>query len=93
MKKTIGHYTTAATKTLKGSRRIICHTTDDGEIYVSNGYVLYKLTPAEYAALVQPSPAARPGTGPSTKTASMTVTTICTNSFPVSSKPLPTPLP
>lgn len=54
MKKTIGHYTTAATKTLKGSARIICHTTDDGEIYVSNGYVLYKLTPAEYAALVQP---------------------------------------
>ena len=54
MKKTIGHYTTAAAKSLKTSSRLICHATDDGDIYVSNGYILYKLTAAEYAAIVQP---------------------------------------
>lgn len=54
MKKTIGHYTTAAAKSLKTSSCLICHATDDGDIYVSNGYILYKLTAAEYAAIVQP---------------------------------------
>ena len=54
MKKTIGHYTTAAAKSLKTSSLSFAIATDDGDIYVSNGYILYKLTAAEYAAIVQP---------------------------------------
>ena len=54
MKKYMGNYTNEAAKALKGSERIICRVTDDGAIYVTNGFIAYKMTPPEYAAIVQP---------------------------------------
>lgn len=44
----------AASKALKSADRIFCQLTDDGTIYAGSGYVLFKLTPADYAAIVQP---------------------------------------
>ena len=55
MKKTIGNYTPDAGKVLKQSERVICCTGEDGMIYVTNGYLEYKFTPREYAAIVQPA--------------------------------------
>ena len=55
MKKTIGNYTPDAGKVLKQSERVICCTGEDGMIYVTNGYLAYKFTPREYAAVVQPA--------------------------------------
>ena len=55
MKKTIGNYTPDAGKVLKQSERVICCTGEDGMIYVTNGYLAYKFTPREYAAIVQPA--------------------------------------
>lgn len=58
MKKFTGRYTTEAAKVLKSSNQIICHVADnndpDGGIYVTNGFVVYRMTPPEYAAIVQP---------------------------------------
>lgn len=54
MKKYMGNYTNEAAKALKGSERIICRVTDDGAIYVTNGFIAYKMTPPEYASIVQP---------------------------------------
>lgn len=54
MKKFTGRYTPDAAKALKGSNRLICRVSEDGTIYVSNGYVLFSMTAAEYAAVVQP---------------------------------------
>ena len=58
MKKLTGRYTAEATKVLKNSNQIICHVADDndpdGGIYVTNGFVVYRMTPPEYAAIVQP---------------------------------------
>ena len=54
MKKFTGHYTSETGKTLKGSERLFCRVTEDGDIYISNGFVLYKMNPLEYAATVQP---------------------------------------
>lgn len=54
MKKFTGFFTLDASKALKGSERLFCRTTDDGEIYVTNGYTAYKMAPHEYAAIVQP---------------------------------------
>lgn len=54
MKKYMGNYTNEAAKALKGSERIICRVTDDGAIYVTNGFIAYKMNPPEYAAIVQP---------------------------------------
>ena len=54
MKKFTGNFTTDASKALKGSERLFCRTTDDGEIYVTNGFMAYKMAPHEYAAVVQP---------------------------------------
>lgn len=54
MKKFTGNFTTSAGKALKTSDRLICRTTDEGEIYVTNGFVAYKMIPPEYAAIVQP---------------------------------------
>lgn len=51
MKKTIGNYTPDAGKVLKQSERVICCTGEDGMIYVTNGYLAYKFTPREYAAI------------------------------------------
>lgn len=44
----------AAAKALKMADRYFCQITDDGTIYAGSGYVLFKLTPADYAAIVQP---------------------------------------
>lgn len=52
MKKFTGNFTTSAGKALKTSDRLICRTTDEGEIYVTNGFVAYKMIPPEYAAIV-----------------------------------------
>lgn len=54
MKKFTGRYTAETGKTLKGSERLFCRVTEDGDIYISNGFVLYKMNPLEYAATVQP---------------------------------------
>lgn len=54
MKKYTGNFTTDAGKALKNSERLICCTDNDGAIYVTNGFIAYKLNPAEYAAIVQP---------------------------------------
>lgn len=54
MKKYMGNYTNEAAKALKGSERIICRVADDGAIYVTNGFIAYKMNPPEYAAIVQP---------------------------------------
>lgn len=54
MKKYMGNYTNEAAKALKGSERIICRVTDDGAIYVTNGFIAYKMNSPEYAAIVQP---------------------------------------
>ena len=48
-------YTTALTRSLKGSERIHCKTDEENKaVYVCNGYFLVKLTPMEYDALVRP---------------------------------------
>lgn len=54
MKKFTGRYTAETGKTLKGSERLFCRVTEDGDIYITNGFVLYKMNPLEYAATVQP---------------------------------------
>ena len=54
MKKFTGNFTTDAGKALKTSDRLICRTAEDGAIYVTNGFIAYKLNPAEYAGVVQP---------------------------------------
>lgn len=65
MKKFTGRYTTEAPKALKGSEKIVCHVAaeDDGtgNIYVTNGYFLWKMNPPEYAACVQPVTCCEPG--------------------------------
>lgn len=65
-KKYTGRYTTDASKALKGAPRLFCQVVGDdtdgsGNIYVTNGFVLYKLTPPEYAAVVQPVTCCEPG--------------------------------
>ena len=62
MKKYMGNYTNEAAKALKGSERIICRVTDDGAIYVTNGFIAYKMTPPEYASIVQPVTCCEAGT-------------------------------
>ena len=44
----------AAAKALKMADRYFCQITEDGTIYAGSGYVLFKLTPHDYAAIVQP---------------------------------------
>ena len=44
----------AAAKALKMADRYFCQITEDGTIYAGSGYVLFKLTPYDYAAIVQP---------------------------------------
>lgn len=61
MKKFTGYYTNEAGKALKTADKIICRTADDGAIYVTTGYTLYKMTAAEYAAVVQPVTCCEPG--------------------------------
>lgn len=54
MKKYTGNFTPDASKVLKNSERVICRTTENGTIYICNGYFLYKMNQQEYAAIVQP---------------------------------------
>lgn len=61
MKKFTGNYTAEAGKALKGSERIICRVSDDGTIYVTNGYFAFKMNPLEYAAVIQPVTCCDPG--------------------------------
>lgn len=61
MKKFTGNYTTEAGKVLKGSERLICAVAAEDEIYITNGYVLYKMTRFEYAAAIQPVTCCEPG--------------------------------
>ena len=44
----------AAAKALKMADRYFCQITEDGTIYAGSGHVLFKLTPHDYAAIVQP---------------------------------------
>lgn len=44
----------AAAKALKMADRYFCQITEDGTIYAGSGHVLFKLTPDDYAAIVQP---------------------------------------
>lgn len=44
----------AAAKALKSADRYFCQITEDGTIYAGTGFVLFKLTPYDYAAVVQP---------------------------------------
>lgn len=54
-KKYTGNYATAATaKVFRQSERILCQTTEDGAIYVANGFLVFKMTPEEYAQIIQP---------------------------------------
>lgn len=44
----------AAAKALKMADRYFCQITEDGTIYAGSGCVFFKLTPDDYAAIVQP---------------------------------------
>ena len=61
MKKFTGRYTTNTAKALKGSERILCQVSEDGTIYVCNGYLLCTMNAPEYAATVQPLTCCEPG--------------------------------
>ena len=50
--KFTGRYTAATAKALKGSPRLVCQVTEDGTIYVCNGFLLCTMNPPEYAAPV-----------------------------------------
>ena len=58
--KFTGRYTAAA-KALKGSPRLVCQVTEDGTIYVCNGFLLCTMNPPEYAATVQGFTCCEPG--------------------------------
>lgn len=51
--KFTGRYTAATAKALKGSPRLVCQVTEDGTIYVCNGFLLCTMNPPEYAPAVQ----------------------------------------
>ncbi len=61
MKKFTGRYTTNTAKALKGSERILCQVSEDGTIYICNGFLLCTMNPPEYAATVQPLTCCEPG--------------------------------
>lgn len=61
MKKFTGRYTTNTAKALKGSERILCQVSEDGTIYVCNGFLLCTMNAPEYAATVQPLTCCEPG--------------------------------
>ena len=54
MKKHTGNFTNEASKVLKTSDRIVCRIAENDAIYVTNGFVVYKMDSKEYAAIVQP---------------------------------------
>ena len=61
MKKFTGRYTTNTAKALKGSERILCQISEDGTIYICNGFLLCTMNAPEYAATVQPLTCCEPG--------------------------------
>ena len=50
MKKFTGRYTTNTAKALKGSERILCQVSEDGTIYICNGFLLCTMNAPESAA-------------------------------------------
>ena len=50
--KFTGRYTAATAKALKGSPRLVCQVSEDGTIYVCNGFLLCTMNAPEYAATV-----------------------------------------
>ena len=54
MKKFTGRYTTNTAKALKGSERILCQVSEDGTIYICNGFLLCTMNAPEYAATAGP---------------------------------------
>jgi hypothetical protein len=62
MKKTTGHYTADAAKALKAGDRIFCKQADAGEIFVCNGYLIFRMTVDEYESIVRPLAHCEPGT-------------------------------
>ena len=61
MKWFSGRYTTNTAKALKGSERILCQVSEDGTIYICNGFLLCTMNAPEYAATVQPLTCCEPG--------------------------------
>lgn len=59
--KFTGRYTAATAEALKGSPRLVCQVTEDGTIYVCNGFLLCTMNPPEYAATVQGFTCCEPG--------------------------------
>ena len=59
--KFTGRYTAATVKALKGSPRLVCQVSEDGTIYVCNGFLLCAMNPPEYAATVQGFTCCEPG--------------------------------
>lgn len=60
--KTFDNYATAATqKAIRSAARLICTTAEDGFIYLSSGYWMLRMTPAEYTAVAQPATRCDPG--------------------------------
>lgn len=53
-KKYTGNFTTEASKVIKNSEHLICKVTEDGTIYLTSGYFLFRMNPLEYAAVAQP---------------------------------------
>lgn len=53
-KKCIGHFTTDARKAFKLTDKLVCRVDGDGFVYVTDGFAAYRMTPAEYAAIIQP---------------------------------------
>lgn len=52
--KYTGNYTKNAAKAIKAAEKLICTTTEDGAIYLCNGYWMFKMNPLEYATVAQP---------------------------------------
>lgn len=61
MAKQTGNYTAEASRVIKRSDRLECQVAEDGAIYICNGFWIYKMTPSEYSALVQPVVCCEPG--------------------------------
>lgn len=53
-KKCIGNFTTDAKKAFRTTDKLICRVDDDGLVYVTDGFAAYRMTSAEYAAIIQP---------------------------------------
>lgn len=53
-KKCIGRFTTDAKKAFKAIDDLVCRVDDNGFVYVTDGYAAFRMTPAEYAAIIQP---------------------------------------